>query len=291
MEFLLHPFQYEFFRRGLLAALLAGGLCGLIGVYIVLRRMSYIGHGLSHAVFGGAVISYVLSLNFYVGAALWGFLAALVINEVTRRRKIGADAAIGVVTTASFAMGVALISRARKFTRNFEAALFGNILGVTSTDLVVILIVTLFAAMGIFFFYKQLLFSTFDEEVARVYGVPTRRVNTLFSLILAAAIIASMQVMGVTLIAAAIVTPAITARLLTDSFSKLVGLSILLGSLTAVVGMYLSYYLDIASGASIVLFASLVFSGVLGYSSFRSPSQKVVPRSVSKRASELLEDL
>ncbi|HWP48305.1 MAG TPA: metal ABC transporter permease [Candidatus Limnocylindrales bacterium] len=291
MEFLLHPFQYEFFRRGLLAAFLVGGLCGLIGVYIVLRRMSYIGHGLSHAVFGGAVISYVLSLNFYVGAALWGFLAALVINEVTRRRKIGADAAIGVVTTASFAMGVALISRARKFTRNFEAALFGNILGVTSTDLVVILIVTLFAAMGIFFFYKQLLFSTFDEEVARVYGVPTRRVNTLFSLILAAAIIASMQVMGVTLIAAAIVTPAITARLLTDSFSKLVGLSVLLGSLTAVVGMYLSYYLDIASGASIVLFASLVFSGVLGYSSFRFPGQKVVPRSVSKRASELLEDL
>jgi manganese/iron transport system permease protein/iron/zinc/copper transport system permease protein len=253
--------------------------------------MSYIGHGLSHAVFGGAVISYVISLNFYIGAALWGFLAALVINEVTRRKKIGADAAIGVVTTASFAMGVALISRARKFTRNFEAALFGNILGVTSTDLVVILIVTLFAAAGVFFFYKQLLFSTFDEEVARVYGVPTRRVNTLFSLILAAAIIASMQVMGVTLIAAAIVTPAITARLLTDSFSKLVGLSVLLGSLTAVVGMYLSYYLDIASGASIVLFASMVFSGVLGYSSFRSPGRKAISRLVSKRASELLEDL
>lgn len=289
MEFLLDPFKYEFFRRGLLAALMVGGLCGLIGVYIVLRRMSYIGHGLSHAVFGGAVISYVINLNFYLGAAFWGFLAALIINEVTRRRKIGADAAIGIVTTASFAMGVALISRVRKFTRNFEAALFGNILGVTSTDLIVILIVTLFATLGIFFFYKQLLFMTFDEEVAKVYGVSTRWINTLFSFILAASIIASIQVMGVTLIAAAIVTPAISARLLTDSFNKLIGLSILFGSLTAVIGMYLSYYLNIASGASIVLFASLMFCGILGYSSFFSTGPKSY--SVKKRVSKLFEDL
>jgi manganese/iron transport system permease protein/iron/zinc/copper transport system permease protein len=271
MDFLLHPFQYEFFRRGLVAALMVGGLCGLIGVYIVLRRMSYIGHGLSHAVFGGAVLSYVMNFNFYVGAAFWGFLAALIINEVTRRKKIGADAAIGIVTTASFAIGVALISRARKFTRNFEAALFGNILGVTSTDLIVILIVTVFAGLSVFFLYKQLLFTTFDEEVARVYGVSTRWINTLFSLVLAAAIIASMQVMGVTLIAAAIVTPAITARLLTDDFSKLISLSVLIGSLTAVIGMYLSYYLDVASGASIVLFASIVFCLILGYMSFLGP--------------------
>lgn len=291
MEFLFDPFKYEFFRRGLLAALMVGGLCGLIGVYIVLRRMSYIGHGLSHAVFGGAVLSYVLNFNFYLGATLWGFLAALIINEVTRRRKIGADAAIGIVTTASFAIGVALISRVRKFTRNFEAALFGNILGVTSTDLLVISIVALFAALGIFFFYKQLLFSAFDEEVARVYGISTRWINTLFSLILAAAIIASMQVMGVTLIAAAIVTPAISARLLTDSFSKLIGLSVLFGSLTAVVGMYLSYYLNIASGASIVLFASVVFCGALGYSSFLIPARKKASTySVKKQTSELFED-
>jgi len=291
MEVFLDPFKYEFFRRGLLAALLVGGLCGLIGVYIVLRRMSYIGHGLSHAVFGGAVISYVMNLNFYAGAALWGFLAALIINEITRRKKIGADAAIGIVTTASFAMGVALISRARKFTRNFEAALFGNILGVTSTDLIVILVVTLLSGLGIFLLYKQLLFSTFDEEVARVYGVSTGWTNTLFSLILAAAIIASMQVMGVTLIAAAIVTPAITARLLTDSFSRLLGLSMLFGSLTAAAGMYLSYYLDIASGASIVLFASTVFCVTLGYSSFLASARKAPSRPGKRRNLEQFEDL
>ena len=107
---LFEPFRYEFFTRGLLAATLVGALCGLVGVYIVLRRMSYIGHGLSHAVFGGAVASYVIGVNFYVGAGIWGFAAALLINALSRRRKIGADAAIGIITTASFAFGVALIS-------------------------------------------------------------------------------------------------------------------------------------------------------------------------------------
>ena len=128
----LEPLTFEFFRRALLASFLVGALCGVVGVYIVLRRMSYIGHGLSHAVFGGAVISYLLQVNFYLGAGLWGVASALLINEVAQRRKIGADAAIGIVTTAGFAVGVAGISHQRRFTRNFEAALFGNVLGITS---------------------------------------------------------------------------------------------------------------------------------------------------------------
>src|SRR5512136_65603 len=178
MGILLEPFQFEFFRNGLLAAVMVGGLCGLIGVYVVLRGMSYIGHGLSHAVFGGAVVSYVLQWNFYIGAGLWGFLAALLINQTTRRYRIGADAAIGIVTTASFAVGVALISRVRAFTTNFEAALFGNVLGVTANDVWVIAAVTALTALAVFFFYKQLLFTTFDRDVARVYGVRVEWVDT-----------------------------------------------------------------------------------------------------------------
>src|SRR5262245_14432647 len=138
MDTLLEPFRYEFFRNALMVASLAGALCGLVGVYVVLRGMSYIGHGLSHAIFGGAVAAYVLSVNFYLGAGAWGLLAALLINKVARRRTVGADAAIGVVTTASFAVGLALISRFGGFTRNFEAALFGNVLGVTLTDVWVV---------------------------------------------------------------------------------------------------------------------------------------------------------
>jgi ABC-type Mn2+/Zn2+ transport system permease subunit len=256
---LLEPLTYVFFRRALLASLLVGALCGLVGVYIVLRRMSYIGHGLSHAVFGGAVISYLMQLNFYLGAGLWGVASALLINEVAQRRKLGADAAIGIVTTASFAIGVAGISHQRRFTRNFEAALFGNVLGITPADLWMIAAVAGGCMLGVLLLYKPLLFSTFDEEVAEVYGVPTHWVNILFSLILAAVIIVSMQVMGVTLIAAALVIPASAARLLTDRFGALLWLASALGAGVSVLGMYASYYLDLASGATIVLFGTAIF--------------------------------
>jgi manganese/iron transport system permease protein/iron/zinc/copper transport system permease protein len=274
MEILLEPFQFEFFRNGTIVAILIGGLCGLIGVYIVLRGMSYIGHGLSHAIFGGAVVTFVMSWNFYLGAGLWGFLAALLINQTVRRTKINADAAIGVVTTASFAIGVALISRYRRFTQSFDAALFGNILGVTRQDLWVVAAVTMMVVIAIFFLYKQLLFMTFDTEVARVYGVKTDWVDTLFALILAAALIASMQILGVTLIAAALVIPAITARLLTDSFNRMILLSTFIGALSGFSGMYLSFYIDVASGASIVLLQASIFGLALGLTSLRKRARR-----------------
>jgi manganese/iron transport system permease protein/iron/zinc/copper transport system permease protein len=267
---MLEPLQYEFFVRGLIAATVAGGLCGLIGVYIVLRRMSYIGHGLSHAVFGGAVVSYVMSFNFYLGASIWGFLSAVLINATTRRRPtIGADAAIGIITTASFALGVALISRYRTFTRSFDAALFGNILGVTERDLVAIGAVAAATVVVVFFAYKQLLFTTFDPDVARHYGVPTEWIDTLFSLVLAAVIVVSMQVMGVTLIAATIVIPPIIARLLTNSFHHVVVLSTATGALAGLGGIYTSYYVDVSSGATIVLLSAGAFVVALTYASLR----------------------
>lgn len=269
MQHLLEPFRYEFFRNGTLAAVLTGALCGLLGVYIVLRGMSYIGHGLSHAIFGGAVVSFVLAINFYLGAGLWGFAAAVLINQTARRTKINADAAIGVITTASFAVGVALISRYRSFTRSFDAALFGNILGVTPGDVLVIAGVSLMVGGLIFFNYKQLLFTTFNPEVAAVYGVRTNWIDTLFSLMLAAALIASMKILGVTLIAAALVIPPITARLLTDSFNRMVVYSTLLGAAAGFFGLYASYYLDLASGATIVLFQSSCFFVVLLVTSLR----------------------
>jgi manganese/iron transport system permease protein/iron/zinc/copper transport system permease protein len=200
-----------------------------------------------------------MQMNFYLGAGLWGVASALLINEVAQRRKLGADAAIGIVTTASFAIGVAGISHQRRFTRNFEAALFGNVLGITPTDIWMIAAVAVGCMLGVLTLYKPLLFSTFDEEVAEVYGVPTHWVNTLFSLILAAVILVSMQVMGVTLIAAALVIPASAARLLTDRFGLLLWLASALGAGVSVLGMYASYYLDLASGATIVLFGTAVF--------------------------------
>ena len=269
MATISEPLGYEFFRHALIAATLVGGLCGLMGVYIVLRRMSYIGHGLSHSVFGGAVVSALIGWNFYVGAGLWGFLSALLINATARRRKIGADAAIGIITTASFALGVALISKQRGFTQNFDAALFGNILGVTTRDLLVIGGVATVVAVGVFFSYKPLLFTTFDPDLARITGVPTRWVETGFALALAATIVASMNVVGVTLIAATIVIPPATARLLTDSFGRLLVASTLIGAACGFGGMFVSYEYDIASGAAIVLLAAAVFVAVYGITSLR----------------------
>ncbi len=269
MDTLLEPFAFEFFRNGLWAALMVGALCGMVGVFIVLRGMSYIGHGLSHAAFGGAVLGYTLSVNFYVGAVLTAFVAALLIHQLAKGGKIKADAAIGIITTAMFALGVALISRVRKFTQSFEAALFGNILGVTESDLWIIASVLALAALGLFLFYRPLLFSTFDREAAAVFGIRTERLQMGFSLVLALAIIAAMNVVGVTMIAAALIIPAATARLLTDSFSTMLLISTTLGALIGVSGLYASYHFDAASGATIVLFGAGVFVITLVYSRLR----------------------
>jgi len=262
IHWLREPWTYAFFRHGVVAATLAGALAGLVGTYVILRRMSYIGHGLSHAILGGAVVGYVTHFSFYATGGIWGALSALLITGVSRTRKIGADAAIGIVTTASYAIGIALISRGHHFTRNFEAAFFGNILGVTATDLWVLVGVGLAIAAAIFFLYKQLLFVTFDAEVAASYGVRTGLVDVVFSLLLAAAIIATMRILGVTLISAAIVTPAVVARLATDRFSRMLVLSVVVGAVCGFGGMYVSYYGDIASGATITLFAAAVFAVV-----------------------------
>jgi manganese/iron transport system permease protein/iron/zinc/copper transport system permease protein len=221
--------------------------------------MSYIGHGMSHAVFGGAVVSYIAGFNFYIGAAIWGIVSAVLINEITSRNKIKADAAIGVVTTAGFAIGVFLISTTRSYTRNFEALLFGNILGITDQDLLVIVFVTVITAAFIFFFQKRLLFALFDRETAKVYGVRIDMVELVFSLILATVVIASMNSIGVTLLAAAIVAPAISARMVTNNFAKMVILSTVIGVSTAFLGMYSSYFFDSASGSTIVLYGAAAF--------------------------------
>ncbi len=267
---LLEPLEFLFFRRGLLMALLVGAMCGAIGVYIVLQGMSYIGHGLAHAVFGGAVVAFMARWNFYVGAGLWGVVSALLINGLARRPEIKADAAIGIVTTASFAFGVALISRLRTYTPSIEAMLFGNILGVAAVDLWMVSAVFCGVAVIIVFFYKALLFYTFDYEVAQVYGVPVRGLNVLFAFLLAGVIITSMQVLGVTLISAVLVIPATIARLLTAHFGRMMMLSVLIGALSGAAGIYLSYYADIASGASIILLQAALFVGVLAYAAWQN---------------------
>ncbi|MBA2388015.1 MAG: metal ABC transporter permease [Acidimicrobiia bacterium] len=270
MDELLRPFEFEFFRNGLIVATLAGALCGMVGVYVVLKGMSYIGHGLSHAIFGGFAASALLGVNFVLGAGVWGVASALMINGVTRRRVIGADAAIGVITTASFALGLALFAIFGRRGRSFDAALFGSILGVSIADVLAIGAVTLLVGVLVFFGYRQLLFTTFDPEVAEASGVRTARVDALLMLVLAAAILATMQVLGVTLIAATLVIPATVARMLTSSFSRMLILATAIGAFTGFVGMNLSYHLDVQSGPTIVLVGATIFAAVFVVSGARA---------------------
>ena len=267
---MLEPFEFPFFIRGMAAAVLAGGLCGAVGVYIVLKRMAYIGHGLSHAILGGAVVSFIMSINFLIGATVWGFLCAQLITLTTKKRKIAYDAAIGVITTVSFAVGIVIISRYKSFTRDFEAALFGNILGVEMGELFALAAVTVAVAVVLFIAYKLFLFTTFDGDVAQFYGIPTGWVETFFSLVLAATIVVSLQVLGVLLIAGATVIPPVSARMLTNSFRTMLLLSAGFGGACGFLGVYLSYFVDASSGASIVIIEGMLFAVVMVYTSARS---------------------
>jgi len=266
---LLHPYEFEFFRNGVIVATIAGALCGLIGVFVVLKGMSYIGHGLSHAIFGGFAASALLGVNLFLGAGLWGFASALMIGGVTRRRAIGSDAAIGVITTASFALGLALFAVFGRAGRSFDAALFGSILGVSTGDVWVVAGVAAFAAAVVFLSYRSLLFATFDPEVAEVSGVPTARVDALLMLVLALSIVATMQVLGVTLIAATLVIPATVARMLTNSFGRMLVLATAIGALCGFAGMNLSYHLDVQSGPTIVLVGATLFAVVFAATGVR----------------------
>jgi ABC-type Mn2+/Zn2+ transport system permease subunit len=268
----LEPFDQGFFVRALIVAIVAGALCGLLSAYVTLRGMSYLGHGLSHSVFGGAAVATALPIavsggiagaiadqRLLIGAALWGLLTGTGIVTVTKRQLIGADTAIGVITTASFALGLVLKSVSRRVERNIEGSLFGSILGVDRADIVVVVVVTVASFLFVLLTYRPLLFLTFDREVASVSGVRVSLLDGALMLMLSLAVLATMKVLGVTLIAAMLVTPAAVARLLTNSFPKLLGYAVVVGAFGAGIGMYLSYFLDTPSGATIVLVESAAF--------------------------------
>jgi manganese/iron transport system permease protein/iron/zinc/copper transport system permease protein len=256
---LFEPYGFQFFRNGIVVATIAGALCGLLGVFVVLRGMSYIGHGLSHAVFGGAAASAVIGINFFVGAGIWGIVSGVLIARVARRRVLGADAAIGVVTTASFALGLALMNRYGQASKSIEAVLFGSVLGVKVSDIIAVSLVAVFALAVIVAWYRKLLFSTFDPDVAQVSGVNVSVVEVVLLSLLSLTILVTMRVIGTLLISALLVIPAAAARMTTNSFSKLLWISPLIGAVTCFFGMNLSYHLDTSASATIILLDALVF--------------------------------
>ena len=264
MESVLEPLTYAFFQKGLVVATLSGALLGLIGVYIVLRGMSYIGHGLSHSIFGGFAAAQLFAAQFYaLAAGIWGIASALAISVVTKKSRVGADAAIGVITIASFALGVALFAKFGTSGPSFENALFGSILGISTGQIVGLFAVSALTVAFVFLRYRALLFATFDPEVASVSGVNVNRVEAALMIVLSLAILATLTVIGVTLVAAMLVIPPVIARMLTDSFGRVLAYSTAIGAICGLVGMYLSYYAGVPSGTMIVLVGASVFVIVL----------------------------
>ena len=277
MDTLLEPFAYDFFVRGVVVATIAGGLCGLIGVYVILRGMSYIGHVLSHAIFGGFAASSVVGISYVLGAGIWGFASALAINRASRAHRIGADAAIGVITTASFALGVALLTVFGNRGPSFDAALFGSIIGLSDSDVWTLVAVAVLTLAVVTTRYRALLFATFDPEVADVSGVRVARTDALLMLVLSLAILATLTFIGVTLVAATLVIPAVVARMLTHRFATMLWLSTAIGATCGLVGMNLSYHLDVPSGTTIVLTGASVFVVVLSITGGRARTPRRAP--------------
>lgn len=267
------PYRYQFFTNGVVVATIAGALCGLLGVFVVLRGMSYIGHGLSHAVFGGAAASAVMQLNYFVGAGIWGVASGVIIGRIARRRLIGADAAIGVVTTASFALGLALLNRFGQAKKSIEAVLFGSVLGVRTVDIVAVALVTALTVVIVVVLYRRLLFATFDPDVAQVSGVKVAWIEALLMVLLSLTILVTMRVIGTLLISALLVIPASVARMTTNSFARMLWISPIVGALSGFLGMNLSYHLDTSASATIILVATAMFIAVYTVSGIRGRSR------------------
>ena len=279
----LEPLQFAFFQRGILVATASGALCGLVGVFVVLRSMSYIGHGLSHAVFGGAAVSSLFGVSYFLGAGLWGVLAALMIGRVATRSAIGADAAIGVVTTASFAIGLAIQSRSGSVSNTLDTVLFGNVLGVFRRDVVAVMLVGAAVVVFVVACRRELTFATFDPDVAKTAGINVAVVDALLMVALSATVIVSVRVIGALLISAMLVLPAGTARLLTNSIGRMLWLAPLLGAAFGFVGMYVSWYAEIPSGAMITLVGAAAFGVTYGFGDVQrrravSPVSTTTPR-------------
>jgi manganese/iron transport system permease protein len=252
IEWILAPFRFGFMQTALIGAALVGVACASIGVYVVLRRMAFIGDALAHTILPGVVIAYLNQWNLQGGALVAGLVTALGIGWLTRHQQIREDTAIGIMFTGLFAFGVLLMSTARSF-RDFTHILFGNVLGVTQGDLLLIAGITAGVLMLLVLFHKELELTSYDPSHAQVIGLRPDRLRYLLLVLLAFTVVSSIQVVGVVMTSALLITPAAAAALLTQRLWRMIGIASAIAVVSGVVGLYASYYANVSSGAAIVL--------------------------------------
>jgi manganese/iron transport system permease protein len=269
LDAIAEPLAYAFFDRALVAAVIVGLVCALVGSYMVLRGLAFMGDALSHAAFPGVVAAYLLKGPFYLGAAVAAVGTALAIGWVTRRSRLGSDTAIGVLFAGMFALGVFLFSRIPNYVGDLFGFLFGEILGIGEGDLIALTALALLVVTVVTLLWKELLYSTFDPLGAAAAGLPVARLDYVLLAVIALTIVVSLQAVGIILVVAMLVTPAATGQLLATSFGRLVAIAIGVGVLSPVVGLYLSYWLDAATGATIVLVETAAFGLAFAATSLR----------------------
>jgi manganese/iron transport system permease protein len=265
LNLFLTPLNYPFMVRGLLAALMVGVVCATVGTYVVLRGMAFFGDALAHAILPGVAVGYLVGGGAREPLFWWGLVAAVVssigIGTITKGAKVREDTAIGIVFASMFALGIAMISTVRSYTVDLTHFLFGDVLGVSSSDLWLILIFGSLIVLSVLVFYKEFLVLSFDPLLASTLRLPARWLEYFLLVLIAVAIVVSLQTVGVALMVAMLVTPAAAAFLLTRRLPVMMALAAVIASASGVIGLYVSYYLGVASGAAIVL-TSTVFFGL-----------------------------
>lgn len=259
VSWLVEPLGYGFMARGLLASIMVGVVCSVLGTYVILQGMAFFGDALAHAILPGVVLAYLAGWPLAIGALAFGILAAIGIGALSQRGEVREDTAIGIVFAGSFALGVALLSTVRSYAVDLAHILFGDVLGVTPTDLWLTFGLGALTLAIIFFFYKEFLVLAFDPTLAVVLRLPVTFLRYLLLLLIAVTIVTSLQTVGIALMLAMLVTPAAAAQILTKRLPYMMATAALIGAVSNVVGLYLSYYANIASGPAMVLVATTIF--------------------------------
>ncbi len=259
LDWVLEPLQYSFFVRALASAIIVGTVCAVLGAYIVLSGMAFFGDALAHTILPGVAIAFLIGWPLAIGALIFGVLTAIGIGYITERSAIKEDTAIGIVFAGLFALGVALLSAGDNYTVDLAHFLFGNLLGVSPTDLLYIGLLSGVVLLIIFLFYKEFLVISFDPLLAETLRLPATFLRYLLLILVALTVVISLQVVGIALMMAMLVTPAAAASLWTRRLPALMFVAAIIGALSGMAGLYSSFYLDIASGPAVVLAATLVF--------------------------------
>jgi ABC-type Mn2+/Zn2+ transport system permease subunit len=260
---MVEMFEFAFVRRALLASLLVGTSCSLVGVYVILRGLAFIGAGISHAAFGGVALGFLLGWNPLVTAVVFCLGTTGAIHATSQAGKIKMDASIGIFYALTMALGILFVGLMKTYDARLYGYLFGNILAVTRTDLGIIALLTLLVAASVTLFFKEFQLLSFDPEMAEALGLPAGKLSFLMLLLVSLTIVLSLDAVGVMLVFALIVTPASAAYQLTYNYTALFGLAVVFGNLSCLLGLVLSYHFDVPSGATIVLTATALFFACL----------------------------